>query len=116
MSTIVASNISDGTDTVGMEYVTGGVPKAWANYNQITPAINDSLNVTSVTDVTTGESTVNYTNNMAGADDGGAAGSSAQDETQVYDFFAGSHYVITRQSGSSVADAVSMTLRWGALA
>ena len=29
MSTIVTSNISDGTDTVGTEYVVNGSAKAW---------------------------------------------------------------------------------------
>jgi len=39
--------------------------KAWVSYNQITPAILSSFNVSSVTDVGTGDMTVNLTNAAA---------------------------------------------------
>jgi len=45
-----------------------GVAKAWACYDGTgTPAIDDSLNASSLTDVTTGRQTVTYTNNMSSA-------------------------------------------------
>lgn len=52
----------------GNDYVTANnVAKAWVNYNQSTPAINDSFNVDSVTDDAAGEWTINYTRNMGNA-------------------------------------------------
>lgn len=69
MSTIVASNISDGTDTVGTEYVVNGPAKAWVNFNGTgTIAIRDSLNVSSLTDSGTGDYDVNVTSAMAAGD------------------------------------------------
>ena len=61
MSTLVVSNISDGTTTVGASYVTNGSAKAWISGNAATPVINNSLNVTSLTDTGTGEFNFNYT-------------------------------------------------------
>ena len=69
MSTIVASNISDGTDTVGTEYVVNGSAKAWVNFNGTgTVAIRESFNVSSITDNGTGSYTANFTNAMPTAD------------------------------------------------
>jgi hypothetical protein len=51
MSTIIASNISDGTTSVASTYVVNGSAKAWVNFNGTgTVAIRDSLNVGSITD------------------------------------------------------------------
>jgi hypothetical protein len=51
MSTIIASNISDGTTSVASTYVVNGSAKAWVNFNGTgTVAIRDSLNVSSITD------------------------------------------------------------------
>ena len=41
-----------------------GVAKAWVQYNQTTPVVNDSVNISSVTDDSTGQFTHNFTNNM----------------------------------------------------
>jgi hypothetical protein len=70
-SNVVSDNFETGT---------GGVPqlggadrqtqwcKAWVNFNgQGTVAIRDSYNVSSVTDNTTGQYTINFSNNMANA-------------------------------------------------
>jgi hypothetical protein len=44
MSTIIASNISDGTTSVASTYVVNGSAKAWVNFNGTgTVAIRDSL-------------------------------------------------------------------------
>lgn len=65
MSTIVTSNISDGTTTVGTEYVVNGSAKAWVNFNGTgTIAIRDSLNVASLTDNGVGNYTVNTVSAM----------------------------------------------------
>ena len=43
-----------------------GLAKSWLQYNQVTPAITDSLNIGSVTDTAAGNFTPNYTNAMSG--------------------------------------------------
>ena len=68
MSTLVVSNISDGTTTVGASYVTNGSAKAWLKYDQVSVAIDDSLNTSSVTDQAVGNFYQNITNAFTSAD------------------------------------------------
>lgn len=63
MSTLEVSNITDGTDTVETGYVVNGSAKAWVNTNSGGAAIS-SLNVASITDNSTGDYTVNFTNSF----------------------------------------------------
>ena len=66
MSTIIASNISDGTTSVASTYVVNGSAKAWVNFNGTgTVAIRDSLNVSSITDNASGDYTVNFSAAMS---------------------------------------------------
>ena len=62
-----ATNISDGTTTVGTKYVVNGSAKAHVGYdagaNTVYPP---SLNVSSLTDNGVGNHNVNFTSNMAG--------------------------------------------------
>lgn len=44
------------------------LPKVWICFNQDTPAIRDSFNVGSVTDSSTGDYNVNFSNNMNNTD------------------------------------------------
>ena len=67
MSTLNVSNITDGTDTVETGYVLNGSAKAWCSYNQDTPAVEDSFNISSFTDASTGIGQPNFTNNMSNA-------------------------------------------------
>jgi hypothetical protein len=68
MSTLQVSNISDGTTTVGTEYVVNGSAKAWAAYTQYTTqSLDDSLNVSSITDTGVGDSRFTYTNAFSSA-------------------------------------------------
>jgi hypothetical protein len=65
MSTIVTSNVSDGTLSIPTTYVTNGSAKAWVNFNGTgTIAARDSLNVTSLTDNGVGQYVVNLTSSM----------------------------------------------------
>jgi len=64
MSTLNVSNITDGTTTVGTSYVVNGAAKAWLNFNQATPVVEDSFNISSVTDNTLGQFSPQFTNNM----------------------------------------------------
>ena len=70
MSTLNVSNITDGTDTVETSYVVNGSAKAWVYWNASTgtPTVNDSLNTSSLTDTSTGQTGLNFSNNMNSAD------------------------------------------------
>ena len=69
-----------GVTTAGSILVTGegnstttnlqqGLAKVWVHHNQVTShSIYDSFNVSTLTDVSTGHTTINYTNNMANDD------------------------------------------------
>jgi hypothetical protein len=66
MSNLVVSNISDGTTSVGTGYVVNGSAKAWVNFNATgTQTINDSLNVSSLTDGGVGFTQVTFASGMA---------------------------------------------------
>ena len=68
MSTLVVSNINDGTTTVPATYVTNGSAKAWVNFNGTgTVATRDSFNVSSLTDNGTGLYTNNFSSAMGNA-------------------------------------------------
>lgn len=70
MSTLSVSNITDGTDTVETGYVVNGSAKAWASvfYSSGTPTSTESLNLSSLSDLGTGQFGANYTNAFASAD------------------------------------------------
>ena len=69
MSTLIVSNITDGTTTVATTYVTNGSAKACVNFNGTgTIATRDSLNVSGLVDDATGKYTINFTSNMANDD------------------------------------------------
>lgn len=74
-TTATADNVSDGTTSVPTGYVVNGSAKAWINFNGTgTVAIRDSLNVSSLTDNSTGVYTVNYSSSFSNADYSFAAG------------------------------------------
>ena len=72
MSTIKVTNLQDtsGGNSSTSEQIAEGRAKAWVNFDGTTNTggvctINDSFNVTSVTDENTGRYFVNFTNNFA---------------------------------------------------
>tara|TARA_R100000353_G_scaffold99595_1_gene72428 strand:- start:466 stop:897 length:432 start_codon:yes stop_codon:yes gene_type:complete len=78
MSTLKANTLT-GTTSAGSIVVTGeggstttnlqqGLAKAWANVNQGTPSIRDSLNLSSNTDNGEGDFTANWSNNFSAAE------------------------------------------------
>lgn len=69
MSTVKAANYANeaGTKSVGADYVVDGSAKAWSFTDAFGTTINDSFNVSSLTDLGTGQQTINLTNNMANA-------------------------------------------------
>ena len=44
-----------------------GLTKSWARYDQDTPAVDDSFNVSTIDDAATGKYRPNFTNNMSSA-------------------------------------------------
>ena len=64
MSTLEVSNLNDGTTTVATTFVTGGSTKSWCNWSDAS-VIRDSLNVSSIVDMSTGSNKIGYINNMA---------------------------------------------------
>ena len=79
MSTLVTSNISDGTTSVGTGYVVNGSAKAYAKYDTVSAptTLTTSLNVSSLTDHGVGDTSSSFSSAMtsrdyivvAGADD-----------------------------------------------
>jgi hypothetical protein len=67
VDTVISTNVSDGTTSVGTTYVTNGSAKAWANLT-MAAAVTDSLNVSSATDNGTGRHQVNFTSAFSNAD------------------------------------------------
>tara|TARA_R100000278_G_scaffold44106_1_gene38457 strand:+ start:296 stop:700 length:405 start_codon:yes stop_codon:yes gene_type:complete len=60
---------ASGNNSIGMSYVAEGTAKVWINFNGTgTIATRDSFNVSSVTDHSTGDFSVNYANNMGNDD------------------------------------------------
>ena len=72
MSTLEVSNLNDGTTTVATTFVTGGSAKCWINFDGATAdattnltGVGDSLNVSSLVDVSSGKYKININNDMA---------------------------------------------------
>ena len=63
MSTIRVDNF--GPSAGGTTYSARGIGKAWVTYNQITPAVEDSENISSVTDNSAGFYTVSFSNGFS---------------------------------------------------
>jgi hypothetical protein len=69
MSTLIATNFGDGTNTIPSIYVTGGSAKSTINFNgEGTVAIRESMNVSSLTDNGTGTYAVAFTTAMSNGD------------------------------------------------
>ena len=64
MSTLEVSNLNDGTTTVATTYVTNGSAKAWVNFAGAGTSINDSQNMSSLTDNATGKFTLTMSSAM----------------------------------------------------
>jgi len=64
MSTIAVDNVTPSAGGTSVDLM-AGLAKAWLNYNQVTPAVTDSINISSVTDVSTGFFDQLYTSSFA---------------------------------------------------
>ena len=89
MSTLEVSNLNDGTTTVATTYITGDSAKAFAKVNSAGDTIlGTSLNISSVTDVTTGQRKLNLTNAMSTLQSPSCGGNAAGNIGEVYTNFA----------------------------
>ena len=72
MSTLKVNTIQDASGSNGSTpaQIANGRIKSWVSYNQATDTVNDSYNVSSVTDNATGKFTVNFTTSFANANYG----------------------------------------------
>ena len=71
MSTLKVNTIQDtsGGNASTSEQLNQGRAKAWVNFNQQgTQAIRDSFNVSSITDLETGRTQVNFSNTLSNSD------------------------------------------------
>lgn len=71
MSTLKTANIQDtsGNNNSTPEQIGNGRAKAWVNFNGTgTVSIDDSFNVSSITDNSTGNYTINFANSMPNAE------------------------------------------------
>jgi len=112
MASTLKINTLTGVTTAGSINVTGegnstttnlqqGLAKAWVNFNQTTPAVDDSFNISSVSDTSAGKSTNNFTNSMANT--GYSQTSSAVDE--------GTSFMFTSIDSFNVSSCVTVTFR-----
>lgn len=68
MSEIRANTVSNAAGTGPVTLTGQSAAKAWANYNQVLNIVNDSFNVSSVSDDSVGIFTVSFSSSMANSD------------------------------------------------
>ena len=63
---IIADTLEHSTaGSLTTDYVVNGSAKAWARYNGVTATVNDSFNVSSISDDGVGDQTLTFTNAMS---------------------------------------------------
>jgi len=84
--TTLANNA--GTESVDTTYVINGSAKAWVNFTTITTtSARDSFNVSSLTDLGTGSTTITYSSSMGSANYAGSYYTGANDSGTGYNTF-----------------------------
>jgi hypothetical protein len=98
--------------TVGTQYVVNGSAKAWARFDtSTTTVLNDGLNVTTLTDLGTGNTRINLTNSMNDTNYAVLGMSQYQNNTRQTimegpsDIATGSYEVYTKSNTNTVFDA-----------
>jgi hypothetical protein len=107
-----------GSNSVGMEYVANGSAKAWSNVSG-SQVVNDSLNVSSITDNSSGNYDLNWTNSFANTTYShvGTDGNFGNCQTSPHTLSTGSADVYTwNASSSATSDASFATSEHGDLA
>jgi len=99
---IVADTLEHSTaGSVTTDYVVNGSAKVWANYNDSTPALLESLNVSSTTDVATGRFRLTFTNAMGNANYSSAGNANIS-----------GHYLATGVDSNGNAQTTSAVDKW----
>ena len=98
--------------TVASTYVTNGVAKAWARFDtSTTTVLNDGFNVSTLTDLGTGNTQINLTNSMANTNYAVLGLCQYQNNTGQTimegpsDIATGTYELYTKSNGNSVFDA-----------
>jgi len=120
MSTIQASNVSDGTITVGTSYVVNGSAKAWAGNVNDSAVASSSFNISSITDTGSGDNRLSFTNSMS-ADNysvvhGAGPNATAPRNISLYDSVAASYRLFASVFAGSSSVAPSNSAVFGDLA
>ena len=105
-----------GTSSVGMDYVINGSAKAWNNTNSAGTAINDSFNISSLTDHGVGRQKHNVTNSFNNANHVPTFSINANYNQQWTWDMATSKWATANYDGSNYQDAAVRTLSHGDLA
>ena len=125
---IIADTLEHSTaGSVTTDYVVNGSAKAWANFNAITTtAVRDSLNISSLTDSATGNTTITLTSSMSDANYTGSmynnatsgvnAGSFNNDYAGGFGGRSASSYGVWSYDGTSVDSYFNDTIILGDLA
>jgi hypothetical protein len=92
--TLTISTLSDGTNSTSATNPIKGSAKAWVNYNPVGQSIRGSFNVSSVTYVTTGRCTVNFTTAMPNANYSALASGAG---TNIY----GNQFIVSLTAGQT---------------
>ncbi len=64
-SVLNVDTIADKAGTGPVELTKQSAAKAWVRYNQVTPGVDDSFNISTVSDVSTGEAQINLASSFS---------------------------------------------------
>lgn len=116
MSTLNVSNISDGTTTVGTSYVVNGSAKAWNSTNAAGTTINDSMNISSLTDVGIGAQDHNVSSSFANGYYTAVFSVAANYNQQWVDPTNTTYWRTNKYDGAAYQDTIIRTVAHGDLA
>ncbi len=102
-----SGQISGTAKSLDTDYLAYGSNKAWNNFSLGT-SINESFNVSSITDVNTGRYTTTFTNNMDDANFSFAGGANGRSGNVTYD--SGVSIGMGTVSGDMVSSSISMQI------
>ena len=109
-----SDSVNTGTEkSINTSYIFNGVAKVWINFNGTgTPAVNKSLNSSSVTDASTGHFTLNYTSAFDDANYG--LNSGLGENTDDADSDRGGHSIGFESGGTVNTTSAQLNYLYGA--
>lgn len=112
MGTIKTDTIEDlsAGESIDATYLVHGTAKAWSHYDQgAGVTVNDSFNISSITDSGTGYAANNLTNAMSSANFMTAGNNASQYHTQIWGTATGSFTIYTFNSSHTAVDCSSIS-------